>query len=397
MEPMRGASPTGGPEESKKTTDVKPIDAKVSGIAKKKFSLFSWLGKLLPKMGNWKPVSFSNLFKTRSTKPLSDPKLKGSSEAILAKAADQQKEAVGYSKGKTPTTEDLDAKIDSFGKLLDPRPEGIERGRTANVKSKQDSVVVGTVKYNGKKVNVNLVFDGNGDPGDLLTTIQKDFLKNLQTHINKNKAGTLDQALQKTLQGFHDTFVEGSWGGTTVTGSLVLGDQALIVNIGDSRTLFSEGDAEKPNSLTVEHNWIHELEEGPIKNGDFVRIGDNSLRVQSFEDGTPFRAVCAGSEHTRLLGYDRGPIFQLDMVPYQIDKPGYFVSFSDGIGSVYTDAQVHQMIRGMKEAGWSTQEMEDALITAAYQIRQNVETPNGLERLHDDLSVVIFEVNPQGA
>jgi serine/threonine protein phosphatase PrpC len=146
----------------------------------------------------------------------------------------------------------------------------------------------------------------------------------------------------------------GSDMGSTVTGALIVGDTAHIVNVGDSRTYFYDGTALQP--ISVDHSLVMQLVIGGLIERDDIYTHPQRNQI------------------LRSLG-DRRDV-QIDLFTQKL-RPGYqLVICCDGLWEMVRDPQIEQVLRETSDP----QAAADQLMELANQ--------NGGE---DNISVIVVQ------
>ena len=146
----------------------------------------------------------------------------------------------------------------------------------------------------------------------------------------------------------------GSDMGSTVTGALVVGDTAHIVNVGDSRTYLYDTNALQP--ISVDHSLVMQLVIGGLIERDAIYTHPQRNQI------------------LRSLG-DRRDV-QIDLFTQKL-RPGYqLVICCDGLWEMVRDPQIEQVLRETSDS----QAAADRLVELANQ--------NGGE---DNISIIIVQ------
>lgn len=120
--------------------------------------------------------------------------------------------------------------------------------------------------------------------------------------------------------------------GTTLSGLILIQDQALIVQVGDSRTYrLRQGELRQ---LSPEHTWIEEV----IANG---------IMSREEAEAHPYKHVI-----TRAIGTE--PTVPVDVLPETLEAGDLFLLCSDGLTNHVKDPRLCQLLQefGPSEAAW---------------------------------------------
>ncbi len=145
--------------------------------------------------------------------------------------------------------------------------------------------------------------------------------------------------------------------GSTVTGALIVGDTAHIVNVGDSRTYLFDGSALQP--ISTDHSLVMQLVVGGLIDREDIYTHPQRNQI------------------LRSLG-DRRDV-QVDLFTQKL-KPGYqLVICCDGLWEMVRDPQIEQILREVSDP----QAAADRLVETA--------NLNGGE---DNISVIVVQARP---
>jgi len=227
----------------------------------------------------------------------------------------------------------------------------------------EDAVVTFTFDKEQEKHSVPigfyLVADGMGghDAGDfasrtvnqivtdwiIKTKVLPDLQKTTRKLTTEDMPGELlTQAIQQTNEALlrHGKARDSNLG-STVTAALIIGDMAIIANVGDSRTyLLREGQLEQ---VTQDHSLVARLVGAGI-------IGSEEVRTH------PQR-----NQIYRCLGHK--PIVKVDTFTRHMQAGDVLLLCSDGLWEMVLDTQIQRIITGAP----SPQKACDALVEAANQ------------------------------
>ncbi len=132
-------------------------------------------------------------------------------------------------------------------------------------------------------------------------------------------------------------------GGTTLTAALVVGEQATIAHVGDSRAYFIYPDG-RIQSITHDHTLVRRLI-------DLGQITEKEAKVH------PQRNVLY-----RALG--QAEPFRPDIHTYQMPHPGYLLICSDGLWGVISDNEIFQIVTSSRTLSIACKNLVDAANSA---------------------------------
>lgn len=206
-------------------------------------------------------------------------------------------------------------------------------------------------------VGFYLVADGMGghDAGDVASRtvgqivaerlIQRHIIPNLQqaawlwagsdflTSILTEAIGEANSALRRYAQ------ATGSDLGSTVTAALIIGDRAIIANVGDSRTyLLRNGELEQ---VTQDHSLVARLADAGVIRREEIRTHPRRNEIY------------------RSLGYEER--LEVDTFSLLLRPGDRLILCSDGLWEMVPDEQIRQIVRKAR----SPQQACDALVEAA--------------------------------
>ena len=169
-------------------------------------------------------------------------------------------------------------------------------------------------------------------------------MKKFHSYLFSMKPSQPDESLQEIMQtavkdAQRTIQIEAPSSGTTLTAALVLGNQATIAHVGDSRAyhLHSDGRAEV---ITRDHSLVKRLEELGHISPDEV-------------ENYPHRNVLY-----RALG--QGEILEADVFTITFPPTGYLMLCSDGLWGVVSDQDMMRMVQESPNLHRACQNMVDA-------------------------------------
>ena len=185
----------------------------------------------------------------------------------------------------------------------------------------------------GSFPNLFLVADGMGghQAGDMASRIcVEEMVRQIQATDRKTPVSVLEQAVSAANQKIYQTAtqdkaLEGM--GTTLVGTVIEGDTAYIVNIGDSR-LYQLRDSLR--QITVDHSLVEEM----VQSGE---IQKNEMRTH------PNKNII-----TRALGTDTS--VRPDCFEIEVQEGGdCLLLCSDGLSNMLEDNQIENIVRANGE------------------------------------------------
>ena len=184
----------------------------------------------------------------------------------------------------------------------------------------------------GSFPNLFLVADGMGghQAGDMASRIcVEEMVRQIQATDRKTPVSVLEQAVSAANQKIYQTAtqdkaLEGM--GTTLVGTVIEGDTAYIVNIGDSR-LYQLRDSLR--QITVDHSLVEEM----VQSGE---IQKNEMRTH------PNKNII-----TRALGTDT-PV-RPDCFEIEVQEGDVLLLCSDGLSNMLEDNQIENIVRANGE------------------------------------------------
>lgn len=192
----------------------------------------------------------------------------------------------------------------------------------------------------GSFPNLFLVADGMGghQAGDMASRIcVEEVVRQIQATDRKTPVSVLEQAISVANQKIYQTAIqdkalEGM--GTTLVGTMIEGNTAYIVNIGDSR-LYQLRDTLR--QITVDHSLVEEM----VQSGE---IQKNEMRTH------PNKNII-----TRALGTDTA--VRPDCFEIEVQEGDVLLLCSDGLSNMLEDNQIENIVRenaeDLKQAGES--------------------------------------------
>ena len=184
----------------------------------------------------------------------------------------------------------------------------------------------------GSFPNLFLVADGMGghQAGDMASRIcVEEMVRQIQATDRKTPVSVLEQAVSAANQKIYQTAtqdkaLEGM--GTTLVGTVIEGDTAYIVNIGDSR-LYQLRDSLR--QITVDHSLVEEM----VQSGE---IQKNEMRTH------PNKNII-----TRALGTDTS--VRPDCFEIEVQEGDVLLLCSDGLSNMLEDNQIENIVRANGE------------------------------------------------
>jgi PPM family protein phosphatase len=258
---------------------------------------------------------FNKLFKKKSsfplnirTAPLSDEQIKAVSKMDIALEPPQLIVGFGESVGK-------------------------QRAHNEDTSFGLTATLAGT--NNGMPFGIYIVADGMGgyEHGEIASgiatrTMAAYLVKNLYSPFFDVNPSPQVQSFQEIL---HDAVMEAqkavlrqvSGGGTTLTAAFLLGEQATIAHVGDSRAYFIYPDG-RMQVITRDHSIVKRLIElGQITEKEALTHPQRNVLYRALGQGEPFEP---------------------DVSTYPLPHPGYLMLCTDGLWNVVDETEIFRIV-----------------------------------------------------
>ena len=178
-----------------------------------------------------------------------------------------------------------------------------------------------------------------------IRTVAGYVLRKFHSYLFQIKTDTMDESFQEVMLGAVNEAQkaiqrEAPGSGTTLTATLILGQQITVAHVGDSRAYFVYPDG-RIESITRDHSLVKRLEE----------LGHISAEEA---ENYPHRNVLY-----RALG--QGEILEPDIFTLAFPQPGYLMLCSDGLWGVVSEQDI---VRSINESP-TLQRACQNLVTAA--------------------------------
>ncbi len=128
-------------------------------------------------------------------------------------------------------------------------------------------------------------------------------------------------------------------GGTTLTATLILGEQVTVAHVGDTRAYFLYPDG-RMHAITQDHSLVHRLVElGQINEDEASNHPQRNVLYRAIGQAEPYRP---------------------DIDTFQIPHPGSLLICSDGLWGVVPEADIFRIVKNSPNPSIACHELTKA-------------------------------------
>jgi serine/threonine protein phosphatase PrpC len=158
--------------------------------------------------------------------------------------------------------------------------------------------------------------------------------------VPQSPSESLQEMMEKGMQEAQQAVVKRApGGGTTLTATLILGEQVTVAHVGDTRAYFLYPDG-RMHAITQDHSLVHRLVElGQINEDEASNHPQRNVLYRAIGQAEPYRP---------------------DIDTFQIPHPGSLLICSDGLWGVVPEADIFRIIKNSPNPSIACHELTKA-------------------------------------
>ena len=158
--------------------------------------------------------------------------------------------------------------------------------------------------------------------------------------VPQSPSESLQEMMEKGMQEAQQSVVKRApGGGTTLTATLILGEQVTVAHVGDTRAYFLYPDG-RMHAITQDHSLVHRLVElGQISEEEITNHPQRNVLYRAIGQAEPYRP---------------------DIDTFQIPHPGSLMICSDGLWGVVPEADIFRIIKNSPNPSIACHELTKA-------------------------------------
>jgi serine/threonine protein phosphatase PrpC len=158
--------------------------------------------------------------------------------------------------------------------------------------------------------------------------------------VPQSPSESLQEMMEKGMEEAQQAVVKRApGGGTTLTATLILGEQVTVAHVGDTRAYFLYPDG-RMHAITQDHSLVHRLVElGQINEDEASNHPQRNVLYRAIGQAEPYRP---------------------DIDTFQIPHPGSLLICSDGLWGVVPEADIFRIIKNSPNPSIACHELTKA-------------------------------------
>jgi protein phosphatase len=158
--------------------------------------------------------------------------------------------------------------------------------------------------------------------------------------VPETPAESLQEMMEKGMQEAQNAVVKRApGGGTTLTATLILGEQVTVAHVGDTRAYFLYPDG-RMHAITQDHSLVHRLVElGQINEDEAANHPQRNVLYRAIGQAEPYRP---------------------DIDTFQIPHPGSLLICSDGLWGVVPENEMFRIVKSSPNPSIACHELTKA-------------------------------------
>jgi serine/threonine protein phosphatase PrpC len=158
--------------------------------------------------------------------------------------------------------------------------------------------------------------------------------------VPQSPSESLQEMMEKGMQDAQAAVVKRApGGGTTLTATLILGEQVTVAHVGDTRAYFLYPDG-RMHAITQDHSLVHRLVElGQINEEEASNHPQRNVLYRAIGQAEPYRP---------------------DIDTFQIPHPGSLLICSDGLWGVVPEAEIFRIVKNSPNPSIACHELTKA-------------------------------------
>ncbi len=158
--------------------------------------------------------------------------------------------------------------------------------------------------------------------------------------VPQTPSESLQEMMEKGMQEAQQAVVKRApGGGTTLTATLILGEQVTVAHVGDTRAYFLYPDG-RMHAITQDHSLVHRLVElGQINEEEASNHPQRNVLYRAIGQAEPYRP---------------------DIDTFQIPHPGSLLICSDGLWGVVPEADIFRIVKNSPNPSIACHELTKA-------------------------------------
>jgi len=158
--------------------------------------------------------------------------------------------------------------------------------------------------------------------------------------VPQTPSESLQEMMEKGMQEAQQAVIKRApGGGTTLTATLILGEQVTVAHVGDTRAYFMYPDG-RMHAITQDHSLVHRLVElGQINEDEASNHPQRNVLYRAIGQAEPYRP---------------------DIDTFQIPHPGSLLICSDGLWGVVPEADIFRIVKNSPNPSIACHELTKA-------------------------------------
>ena len=158
--------------------------------------------------------------------------------------------------------------------------------------------------------------------------------------VPQTPSESLQEMMEKGMQEAQQAVIKRApGGGTTLTATLILGEQVTVAHVGDTRAYFLYPDG-RMHAITQDHSLVHRLVElGQINEDEASNHPQRNVLYRAIGQAEPYRP---------------------DIDTFQIPHPGSLLICSDGLWGVVPEADIFRIVKNSPNPSIACHELTKA-------------------------------------
>jgi len=158
--------------------------------------------------------------------------------------------------------------------------------------------------------------------------------------VPQTPSESLQEMMEKGMQEAQQAVIKRApGGGTTLTATLILGEQVTVAHVGDTRAYFLYPDG-RMHAITQDHSLVHRLVElGQINEEEASNHPQRNVLYRAIGQAEPYRP---------------------DIDTFQIPHPGSLLICSDGLWGVVPEADIFRIVKNSPNPSIACHELTKA-------------------------------------